>query len=215
MHHKSFEIKLLVYETIQNYFWSYLKLFKTIKNYRNVYSWQFLANYPCLFRSISDPAGSHLCACQQNVVLFELVGEILFDVEALSITYSSLVEPWHVAMSCWRYSSQGPALPEGISSVAWTSDLIDGRNGVSMGSMVTGLCGARPSDCWFNGKGRALDAERANPKTESTWIREAVHITFLFAFFRINHRSICFAILLLGGQQILASKARSNLIIWL
>lgn len=57
-------------------------------------------------------------ACQQNVVLFELVGEILFDVEALSITYSSLVEPWHVAMSCWRYSSQGPALPEGISSVA-------------------------------------------------------------------------------------------------
>ena len=122
-------------------------------------------------------------ACQQNVVLFELVEEIVFDVEALSMNL--LFACWAMACSNVMLAlliSQGPALPEGISSVAWTSDLIDWRNGVSMGSIVTGLCGARPSDCWFNGKGRALDA-KGLPKTESTWMREAVHWSPFFLHF--------------------------------
>lgn len=122
-------------------------------------------------------------ACQQNVVLFELVEEILFDVEALSITYSSLVEPWHVAMSCWRYSSPKVLHFQKASVLSLEPQTSStGEMAFPWGQLWQVF--AEPVRAIVDSMARVVHSMRKGcPKTESTWMREAVHWSPFFLHF--------------------------------
>lgn len=122
-------------------------------------------------------------ACQQNVVLFELVEEILFDVEALSISYSSLVEPWHVAMSCWRYSSPKVLHFQKASVLSLEPQTSStGEMAFPWGQLWQVF--AEPVRAIVDSMARVVHSMRKGcPKTESTWMREAVHWSPFFLHF--------------------------------